>query len=300
MDGHTYEREAIEEWLSKNGTSPATGATLTDKTLIPNLSLKKAIQEFSDDPDRRELIEALSIKEDAKEPSFPPGLEAGKRVEILIVGPSGVGKSSLLRHFRNGSFLEETDSTIGLDFEQRAFRAGPVGQRCSAKIWDTSGQAVFRDTIRTQYRGADVILFVFDVSRPETLRALEPYVLGALDSLRGKQPELVLVANKIDLRAPAPGAAPAGAPGGRAAPAASVEPAAAAAKQGEQLGGSVGPDEACAFVERLGMNDYREVSAKTGANVKLTFTRSLAHAAYRAPSRISPPSQQNRSACLCG
>ena len=41
-------------------------------------------------------------------------------------------------------------------------------------------------------------------------------------------------------------------------------------------------DDASAFVELHALDDYREVSAKTGANVKLTFNRSLAHAAARA------------------
>ena len=45
-DGHTYEREAIEEWLQKNNTSPLTNAKLNTKTLIPNYSLRKLIQGF--------------------------------------------------------------------------------------------------------------------------------------------------------------------------------------------------------------------------------------------------------------
>ena len=52
-DGHTYERSAIEEWLSNNDSSPITGATLIDTKLIPNHTLKGAIAEFEEDPARR-------------------------------------------------------------------------------------------------------------------------------------------------------------------------------------------------------------------------------------------------------
>ena len=46
VDGFTYEREAITEWLRTNDTSPFTGATLESKALIPNLSLRSMIRSF--------------------------------------------------------------------------------------------------------------------------------------------------------------------------------------------------------------------------------------------------------------
>jgi len=70
--------------------------------------------------------------------------------------------------------------------------------------------------------------------------------------------EMVLVANKIDLRF-------------------------GPAEEEPLLEVAVSPEEASLFVEKHGLSDYREVSARTGANVKLTFSRSLAHAAFRAP-----------------
>jgi len=45
-DGHTYEREAIIEWIRLNGTSPLTRQTLTIEALRPNFILKKVIDQF--------------------------------------------------------------------------------------------------------------------------------------------------------------------------------------------------------------------------------------------------------------
>ena len=45
-DGHTYDRAAIENWLERNDTSPATGAKLPQKTLTPNIALRQAIEEW--------------------------------------------------------------------------------------------------------------------------------------------------------------------------------------------------------------------------------------------------------------
>ena len=47
-DGHSYERSAIEKWLSKSRKSPMTGLNLESTVLIPNLGLKGAISEWLD------------------------------------------------------------------------------------------------------------------------------------------------------------------------------------------------------------------------------------------------------------
>ena len=46
LDGFTYEREAITEWLRTKDTSPNTGAKLESKTLIPNLMARSMIRSF--------------------------------------------------------------------------------------------------------------------------------------------------------------------------------------------------------------------------------------------------------------
>lgn len=45
-DGHTYERQAITRWFTNNDTSPLTNETLENKTLIPNYTLKGAIEQW--------------------------------------------------------------------------------------------------------------------------------------------------------------------------------------------------------------------------------------------------------------
>jgi hypothetical protein len=45
-DGHTYEREAIENWLSLNRTSPVTRAQITSQTLTPNIALRNTIEAY--------------------------------------------------------------------------------------------------------------------------------------------------------------------------------------------------------------------------------------------------------------
>lgn len=43
-DGYTYERAAITKWLEQNDTSPTTKAALQNKDMVPNLTMRSAIQ----------------------------------------------------------------------------------------------------------------------------------------------------------------------------------------------------------------------------------------------------------------
>jgi U-box domain len=46
-DGHSYERAAIVEWLSKSDVSPLTNAALPHKNLLPNNLLRQMVQDFA-------------------------------------------------------------------------------------------------------------------------------------------------------------------------------------------------------------------------------------------------------------
>ena len=48
LDGFTYERAAITEWLRTKDTSPKTGATLESKKLIPNHLVRGMIRAFNE------------------------------------------------------------------------------------------------------------------------------------------------------------------------------------------------------------------------------------------------------------
>jgi len=48
-DGHTYERDAIEDWLSSHNTSPKTNEELQTSALFPNHNLRAAIEEWQNE-----------------------------------------------------------------------------------------------------------------------------------------------------------------------------------------------------------------------------------------------------------
>ena len=57
--------------------------------------------------------------------------------KILIVGDSGVGKSSILSRFATETFDENITNTIGIDYKTKDIVVG--SKTIKLRIWDSAG-----------------------------------------------------------------------------------------------------------------------------------------------------------------
>ncbi|KAE9621799.1 hypothetical protein Lal_00032973 [Lupinus albus] len=116
--------------------------------------------------------------------------------KILLIGDSGVGKSSILVSFISNP-VEDLTPTIGVDFKIKTFAVG--GKRLKLTIWDTAGQERFRTLTSSYYRGAQGIILVYDVTRRDTFTNLSEVWSKELE-LNSTNQDCVkmLVGNKVD------------------------------------------------------------------------------------------------------
>ena len=59
-DGHTYERTAITKWFETSHKSPMTGLQLASRQLIPNISVKKMIDDWNDPKNKQQQLQDMA------------------------------------------------------------------------------------------------------------------------------------------------------------------------------------------------------------------------------------------------
>ncbi|GKV34212.1 hypothetical protein SLEP1_g42608 [Rubroshorea leprosula] len=116
--------------------------------------------------------------------------------KILLIGDSGVGKSTMLLSFVSNT-LHDLSPTVGVDFKIKQFTIG--GKRLKFTIWDTAGQERFGTLTTSYYRGAHGIILVYDVTRRETFTNLSDVWAKEVE-LYSTNLECIkfLVGNKVD------------------------------------------------------------------------------------------------------
>ncbi|XP_024236375.1 ras-related protein Rab-36 isoform X2 [Oncorhynchus tshawytscha] len=128
------------------------------------------------------------------------GWDRLKMSKAVVVGDVNVGKTCLINRFCKDVFDRDYKATIGVDFEIERFELS--GAPFSLQIWDTAGQEKFKCIASAYYRGAQVIITVFDMA---DIKSLEHSWQWLDEAMRENEPgscSVFLVGTKSDLLAP--------------------------------------------------------------------------------------------------
>eukprot|EP01098_Paradermamoeba_levis_P007692 TRINITY_DN3205_c0_g1_i1.p1 TRINITY_DN3205_c0_g1~~TRINITY_DN3205_c0_g1_i1.p1 ORF type:complete len:218 (+),score=40.38 TRINITY_DN3205_c0_g1_i1:243-896(+) len=120
------------------------------------------------------------------------------KFKYIIVGPAGVGKTSLMTQFVEDNFNPKVEATIGIGFAAKTIEVD--GKTIKLQLWDTAGQESFRSITHSYYRNSQGALLVYDVTRRETFEQARFW----LEELHQHAPPNItigLVGNKVDLLA---------------------------------------------------------------------------------------------------
>ncbi|XP_070761787.1 ras-related protein Rab-34a isoform X2 [Enoplosus armatus] len=98
--------------------------------------------------------------------------------KVIVVGDLAVGKTCLINRFCKDAFDKNYKATIGVDFEMERFEV--LGVPFSLQLWDTAGQERFKCIASTYYRGAQIVIIVFDVTDIASLGHVRQWLEDAL------------------------------------------------------------------------------------------------------------------------
>ena len=116
--------------------------------------------------------------------------------KIVVVGDSGVGKTSLLNRICNNSTIEENSPTIGVEFQTKIIMLDN-GETVKCQIWDTAGQENFAPIIKTYYKGSAGAVLCFDTTDDEPIKKID-YWYNEIINNSSNEPQIIVVGTKID------------------------------------------------------------------------------------------------------
>ena len=152
----------------------------------------------------------------------------------VILGDSGVGKTSLVKYEIKNSFVKSNDSTIIFEHSFKNFSV--MGKNVRLQIWDTCGKEMYRSSVQNFYRSALCIFVVFSLETLDSLDKVNQWIEEIKEN-NNEDSILVLVGNKSDLT-----------------PKRRIE-----------------REEIEQYCKNNGIEDYFETSAKSGENVHEVF-----------------------------
>ncbi|CAH1758256.1 24004_t:CDS:2 [Entrophospora sp. SA101] len=121
-------------------------------------------------------------------------------LKVIILGDSGVGKTSLMNQYVNKKFTNQYKATIGADFLTKEVLVDDC--LVTMQIWDTAGQERFQSLGVAFYRGADCCVLVYDVNNSKSFETLDSWRDEFLIQASPRDPEnfpFVVLGNKIDV-----------------------------------------------------------------------------------------------------
>ena len=127
--------------------------------------------------------------------------------KFILIGNSGVGKTSIFRKLSTGEFHEKNISTIGiekksLDVSIEIDKDGKKEKKTfNISFFDTAGQEKFRAVTLSYYKETDGILLLYDITDRKSFDNVSIWVNSIKEAIEGNESKyaIILIGNKLDL-----------------------------------------------------------------------------------------------------
>ena len=117
--------------------------------------------------------------------------------KIVLLGETGVGKTSIITRYISNSFSEVVMTSTGSSFFSRKIDFND-NIKVKLQIWDTAGQERYRSLAKIFYQSAAAAILVYDVTLRSSFENIKTYWANEIKKHTPENIILALAANKSD------------------------------------------------------------------------------------------------------
>ncbi len=116
--------------------------------------------------------------------------------KVIVIGDSGVGKTSVNYREKKREFLEKISPTLG--FEYFPFVLKYKEKVIKLEIWDTCGQESYRSLIKSFFTNSSLAIIVYAIDDLKTFNSVDEWIRQC-KTLCSPETKFVLIGNKADV-----------------------------------------------------------------------------------------------------
>ena len=121
--------------------------------------------------------------------------ENERRINIMILGNSKVGKTCFILRYTDNIFQEVYLSTIGIDFKTKTETVN--NKQYKIYLYDTTGQEKYKSIALNIIKNAQGIILMYDITDRESFESIPEWIKSIKDA-KGSNFPMILLGNKLD------------------------------------------------------------------------------------------------------
>ena len=126
-------------------------------------------------------------------------MSAPESVKVVLLGESGVGKTSIIAQFTTGNFDPDVVTSLSAQYVSKTVEYDNLQKAIKFDLWDTAGQEKYRALAKIFYKDAKVIMLVYDITNAKSFEELKSYWYEMIKQNADSDAIIAIVANKNDL-----------------------------------------------------------------------------------------------------
>ena len=95
--------------------------------------------------------------------------------KVVLIGESGVGKTSIINRFTSNTFRSQQLPTTAANFVTKLVIMEDENKSIKFEIWDTAGQEKYRSLAKVFYKNAAVCILVYDITRKSSFEEIKKF-----------------------------------------------------------------------------------------------------------------------------